>query len=285
MAGKLQIIPRNTIQGSGNTVTETHEHSDVQYSLNTVTEIDDSSWSTQSPCSTGMPTNFGSELQSETILDVMAYNPQFDFGLHHFQWMHEGTNLEIRNILPDDMVSQGLALDDQTENALAGSFSVFDLSEANSRLLAGGQTFLDPNTAPASTEAVIDPNLKDSGQVLQCENFCHIDAISESAYTKVQQFFTWHHTAGFPECPSIDMIHAFTELYFEYFDHHFPCIHKRQLQGGAASWILLMAVASVGSQYSAIENAVIHTKYLQLLLDKAIHQYVSTKYAYFLCGI
>lgn len=281
MTKNLQTTPENMIHGSANTITETHDHSDVQYGLNTITESDDSSWFTQSPCSNGMPTNLGSELQGEPILDFMAYNPRFNFGLDHLQWMHDGADLEIRDMLPDDLVSQGLALGDQTIISLAGSSTVFDPLEANSRLLADGQTFLDSDAMPAATQAATGPSLKAPEQVLQCENFCHFDSISESAYTKVQQFFALHQTAAFPECPSIDMMHAFAELYFEYFDHQFPCIHKQQLQGGAASWILLMAVASIGSQYSGIENALIHTTCLQLLLEKAIHQYVSAQYVYF----
>lgn len=274
---KLQTIPRNMIQSSVNMTTKTHEHPDVHFGLNTVIETDESSWSTQSLCSNGIPTNLGNETQGETFLDFMAYNSQFDLGIHHLQWMHEGADLEIRNMLPDDIVSQEIGLGDHTVDSLAGSLTLFNTSEAENRLPTRDQAFLGSEPVPGATQAITGPNPKASEEVLKCENFCHVGRISASAYAKFQQFFALHQTTDLPECPSIEMMHAFTELYFEFFDHNFPCIHKSQLQDEAASWILLVAIASIGSQYSAIENAVMHTNCLQVLLEKAIHQYVSIR--------
>ncbi|KAJ5057231.1 hypothetical protein J3E74DRAFT_293649 [Bipolaris maydis] len=273
MNDKLQSATSNTLHGFADATKVTQENLNIEYSLDNLVERDDSSWSTQSPCSNGMPTSLGSESQGVTIPDFMTYNPQFDFGLDHLQWIHEGADLEIRNILPDNIISQGFTLDNHAVNLLAGSLTAFGTSEANNALPTSGQALFGLDTVPGAIQTFTGLNIKDFEQVLQCENFCHIESISESTHSKVQQFFALHQTAGFPECPSIHMMHAFAELYFEFFDHNFPCIHKQQLHGGPTSWILLVAVASIGSQYSAIENASVHTKCLQHLLEKAIHDY------------
>ncbi|EMD89377.1 hypothetical protein COCC4DRAFT_60744 [Bipolaris maydis ATCC 48331] len=277
MNDKLQSATSNTLHGFADATKVTQENLNIEYSLDNLVERDDSSWSTQSPCSNGMPTSLGSESQGVTIPDFMTYNPQFDFGLDHLQWIHEGADLEIRNILPDNIISQGFTLDNHAVNLLAGSLTAFGTSEANNALPTSGQALFGLDTVPGAIQTFTGLNIKDFEQVLQCENFCHIESISESTHSKVQQFFALHQTAGFPECPSIHMMHAFAELYFEFFDHNFPCIHKQQLHGGPTSWILLVAVASIGSQYSAIENASVHTKCLQHLLEKAIHDYMPTR--------
>ncbi|KGO77993.1 hypothetical protein PITC_025210 [Penicillium italicum] len=53
------------------------------------------------------------------------------------------------------------------------------------------------------------------------------------------------------------VIQDFVHLFFEHFDHEYPVIHPYALEFGhdKTSWMVLLAVVTVGSQYSAFGNA------------------------------
>ncbi|KAI2698905.1 transcriptional regulator family: C2H2 zinc finger and Fungal Specific TF [Penicillium roqueforti] len=53
------------------------------------------------------------------------------------------------------------------------------------------------------------------------------------------------------------VIQDFVHLYFEHFDHEYPVVHPYALEFGhdKTSWMVLLAVVTVGSQYSAFGNA------------------------------
>lgn len=74
------------------------------------------------------------------------------------------------------------------------------------------------------------------------------------------------------------VIQDFVHLYFEHFDHEYPVIHPYALEFGhdKTSWMVLLAVVTVGSQYSAFGNASQFSASFGEILSQAIEQNVSS---------
>ncbi|OQD65728.1 hypothetical protein PENPOL_c005G03587 [Penicillium polonicum] len=70
------------------------------------------------------------------------------------------------------------------------------------------------------------------------------------------------------------VIQDFVHLYFEHFDHEYPVIHPYALEFGhdKTSWMVLLAVVTVGSQYSAFGNASQFSASFGEILSQAIEQ-------------
>ncbi|CAK7220660.1 hypothetical protein SBRCBS47491_004263 [Sporothrix bragantina] len=56
--------------------------------------------------------------------------------------------------------------------------------------------------------------------------------------------------AEFDSFPSRQVLDAFIQLYFEYFQHLFPLVHQPTFHSARTHWILVLAVASIGCRYS-----------------------------------
>ncbi|KAF7527183.1 hypothetical protein PCG10_003010, partial [Penicillium crustosum] len=70
------------------------------------------------------------------------------------------------------------------------------------------------------------------------------------------------------------VIQDFVHLYLEHFDHEYPVIHPYALEFGhdKTSWMVLLAVVTVGSQYSALGNASQFSASFGEILSQAIEQ-------------
>ncbi|KAF4763470.1 hypothetical protein HAV15_000339 [Penicillium sp. str.  len=70
------------------------------------------------------------------------------------------------------------------------------------------------------------------------------------------------------------VIQDFVHLYFEHFDHEYPMVHPYALEFGhdKSSWMVLLAVVTVGSQYSAFGNASQFSASFGEILSQAIEQ-------------
>ncbi|KAF5707238.1 hypothetical protein FMUND_11211 [Fusarium mundagurra] len=71
------------------------------------------------------------------------------------------------------------------------------------------------------------------------------------------------------------ILHAFVELYFEYFDSQFSFLHPSCFEDPDLPWILLLAVVAVGSHYSEIQGAGKYNLALCGLLARAVESAVS----------
>ncbi|XP_014553252.1 hypothetical protein COCVIDRAFT_108226 [Bipolaris victoriae FI3] len=71
------------------------------------------------------------------------------------------------------------------------------------------------------------------------------------------------------------IFHAFIDLYFEHFDPQFPFLHPHRLNVDEVPWILLLAVAAVGSHYSEMTDAQRYNLTLVDLLCRAVESKVS----------
>jgi hypothetical protein len=113
-------------------------------------------------------------------------------------------------------------------------------------------------------------------ELLARNNFCELRNVSVRGYTDCQQFFNKGQNTVKSIFPSIEVFRSFAELYFEFFDPYFPCVHPQQIEEESErlSWILLLAVVSVGAQYSSVSSAEIYVKCFQSLLTSAIENNV-----------
>jgi hypothetical protein len=110
---------------------------------------------------------------------------------------------------------------------------------------------------------------------LLAEDFCHVEEIDYAAYEHIHHFHQEHERDGCQPFPSFKMIYTFVQLYFEYFDRCYPFVHPHMMNNDHTSWILLLAIATIGCKYSAIESAEKYAADLQNLLSQAISQNVS----------
>lgn len=119
----------------------------------------------------------------------------------------------------------------------------------------------------------------DNIQTAEAEMYGNISRIPGTAVRDLHQFYLTQQTNGAPSQIPFTLLHAFTELYFEHFDREFPCVHRSRLQSSNLSWVLLLATAAVGSQYSKVSDANRYQTVLADLLGRAIESKVrSSKY-------
>ena len=94
--------------------------------------------------------------------------------------------------------------------------------------------------------------------ILISEDYGHLPKPSISTYERIRTHYT-EMSRSSPEAPlsslySLDVLHVCTELYFEHFHQQFPILHKSTFEARSSSWLLYIAVAAVGSQYSRLPS-------------------------------
>jgi hypothetical protein len=112
-------------------------------------------------------------------------------------------------------------------------------------------------------------------QIVGAEIFGHVSAIPTKAYTDARSFYISERGHDDMLFPHSRMLHAFVELYFEYFDPYLPFLHPVRVERGDICGVLLIAVAAIGSQYSEVKDAPTYTTVLHYLLRKAVKVHVS----------
>ncbi|KAJ5638156.1 hypothetical protein N7490_008035 [Penicillium lividum] len=98
------------------------------------------------------------------------------------------------------------------------------------------------------------------------ENFCHVNVPLNTVYESVFAFYEQQHDARFREAPfpNLSVFNSFIQLYYEHFDDQFPFVHPSLLEQADTPWILTLAVASVGCQYT---NVAKRDAYVSMLTD------------------
>ncbi|KAH7232980.1 hypothetical protein BKA59DRAFT_517415 [Fusarium tricinctum] len=120
------------------------------------------------------------------------------------------------------------------------------------------------------------PELQDASTLMAgAEIFGHIHDIPQKAIQGLNDFYKTQLKDPTPSSIPGSILHAFVELYFEYFDPQFPFLHPSRLQDPDLPWILLLAVAAVGSHYSEIQDADEYTLALTDLLSRVLESLVS----------
>ncbi|KAH7169377.1 hypothetical protein DER46DRAFT_573290 [Fusarium sp. MPI-SDFR-AT-0072] len=141
-------------------------------------------------------------------------------------------------------------------------------------------------TDPASTKTYLSPEHICSSYTLPCrsfpepqamslqmagaEVFGHLHELPRQAVEGLNNFYKTQRRDSTVLVIPEDILHAFVELYFEYFDFQFPFLHPSRLEDPDLPWVLLLAVAAVGSHYSEIQGADEYTSALSDLLARAV---------------
>ncbi|CVL13468.1 uncharacterized protein FPRN_08594 [Fusarium proliferatum] len=107
-------------------------------------------------------------------------------------------------------------------------------------------------------------------QMAGAEVFGHIHNLPGQAVEGLNDFYKTQRRDTTAAVIPQDILHAFVELYFEYFDSQFPFLHPSRMEESSLPWILLLAVAAVGSHYSEIQGAKEYNTTLCDLLARAV---------------
>ncbi|KAJ5360288.1 transcriptional regulator family: C2H2 zinc finger and Fungal Specific TF [Penicillium concentricum] len=100
--------------------------------------------------------------------------------------------------------------------------------------------------------------------------------VNGTIYTSLKTFLVSVGETEDATFPWWRVIQDFVHLYFEHFDHEYPVVHPYALEFGldktSTSWMVLLAVVTVGSQYSAFSNASLFSAAFGEILSHAITQ-------------
>ncbi|KAF5627663.1 hypothetical protein F25303_10730 [Fusarium sp. NRRL 25303] len=107
-------------------------------------------------------------------------------------------------------------------------------------------------------------------QMAGAEVFGHIHYLPGQAVEGLNNFYKKQRRDTTAAAIPQDILHAFVELYFEYFGSQFPFLHPSRMEESNVPWILLLAVAAVGSHYSEIQGAEEYNTTLCDLLARAV---------------
>lgn len=120
-----------------------------------------------------------------------------------------------------------------------------------------------------SNDSILPALSSEDQELIKVDLFGHFKRMNSEAFSKVVDWYSRRTT-----CPNTFIpehaFHTFIELYFEHFAEQFDFIHPSMLEDDDASWILLLAVAAIGSQFSVLTQAPRFATALQELLYKAV---------------
>ena len=93
--------------------------------------------------------------------------------------------------------------------------------------------------------------------VLKAENFPHVQPLGRNNYEKIlsiiaqaskeRKIFRPFQKSALP---STEAFNCFVQLYFEHFQPIFPLLHQPSFNPSKSSWVLVLAVATIGCRYS-----------------------------------
>ncbi|KAJ6016351.1 hypothetical protein N7540_010942 [Penicillium herquei] len=110
----------------------------------------------------------------------------------------------------------------------------------------------------SGSKASVDSLTQDDRDILISEDYGHVPKPSLSTYEQICAHYAELSRstpeAVLPAPNSLDILHVCTQLYFEHFHPQFPVLHQPSFQPRSSSWLLYIAVAAVGSQYSQLSG-------------------------------
>ncbi|OGM50093.1 hypothetical protein ABOM_001253 [Aspergillus bombycis] len=126
-------------------------------------------------------------------------------------------------------------------------------------------------TASSCASPQGDPDSHSDDDILIAENFFHVKAVRNEMYEKIQSFYLAQTDMCFKKVafPDINRLNCLVQLYFEYFHSQMPFIHSVMFESDS-SWILVLAVAVIGSQYTKMAKGKQYIIVLSELLRRAI---------------
>ncbi|EUC27774.1 hypothetical protein COCCADRAFT_68817, partial [Bipolaris zeicola 26-R-13] len=112
-------------------------------------------------------------------------------------------------------------------------------------------------------------------EVAATELYGHIPYLPNSGIRGLHDFYESQRRSSRAPFVHDRIFHAFIDLYFEHFDPQFPFLHPNRLNVDEVPWILLLAVAAVGSHYSEMTDAQRYNLTLVDLLCRAVESKVN----------
>ncbi|KAH8660049.1 hypothetical protein BX600DRAFT_53336 [Xylariales sp. PMI_506] len=211
-------------------------------------------WNTDPMVLTNIPIQWGAEdlsIFSLADLDLVASELGPADNSTHF------THSEIRQPPPDASVSfdQGSNAG-STATGLDPPLPDDHLPPSQPRVREKGLVFPEPQ--PGDVD------------IFWAEDFSYSSRVSMKDYEAVRKFFEEQRKSESNNFPSRKALHAFVQLYYEHFDSDFPMVHPSTLGEGDDSWVLLLAMASIGCQYSQIVYREQYMTCLRELLLRAV---------------
>jgi len=196
-----------------------------------------------------------------------SWNPLMsDFA---FPWFMDG--LDMAFDIPD--------FQHDTLPLLAPSVSVPKTMQTQESSEVSSQSYLRPEIicSPHTKACKPFPEPQESSlQMAGAEMYGHIHHIPQQASEALDVFYRSQCHGNQPGIPP-RILHAFVELYLEYFDPQFPFLHPSSVEDPDLRWILLLATAAVGSHYSEIKEADAYNAILCDLLARAVEVTVSQR--------
>lgn len=98
------------------------------------------------------------------------------------------------------------------------------------------------------------------------ENFCHVMTRLDDAYQAILTFHAQQSDIRFTSLsfPHFSVFNSFIQLYYEHFDNQLSFIHPSLLEKKDTPWMLALAVASIGCQYTELAK---REKYVSMLTE------------------
>ncbi|OJZ85544.1 hypothetical protein ASPFODRAFT_46576 [Aspergillus luchuensis CBS 106.47] len=206
----------------------------------------------------------------EDMIDVLAVGnrtPRISDTDFSFPWMLDYTNF-FQDDPPGDQFDPAtqfpfspLASNSTPANDQRYNRDILNFSDPQEHQPSRVQNPSRPSTADATDEDTII-----------AENFCHVRVPMDKPYRAILEFSNRQLDVGFKEVPfpSQSAFESFIQLYYEYFDCKLSFIHRSILEHRDTPWLLVLAVASVGSQYTQLSKreqySVMLTELLRLSL-------------------
>lgn len=187
------------------------------------------------------------ESEATSIFDSFLYWPLDDSSEHD--------NMASA-IPPDNQAHSGLA------SALEPSACAFraETSSSLTPLLQGSpvqatvsQTSRPFSDAPPQVHVSEYALTEEDYDILASEDYGNIPKPSISTYNSIcARHAELFQSLSEASLPTLGILHVCTELYFEHFHRRFPILHQGTFTARSESWLLYLAVAAVGSQYSRL---------------------------------
>ncbi|KIL88334.1 hypothetical protein FAVG1_08413 [Fusarium avenaceum] len=294
----LQVPSPLTIQGTETTgedvmTGEFHDaseewtdHPSIPSEMSSIPTIASSNLYSSAPAPTNTWYQYQTSAESMYAGDASAFSNLSDsswmlldplMGHFSFPWFMEG--LEVPFNLPEFPESH---LEAQPETQAHSTISTTSDFQTSAPALAPPQAYLNPSKICSSHTRPCRPFPKSqatSTLMAGAEIFGHIHDIPQKAILGLNDFYKTQRQDETPSTIPESILHAFVELYYEFFDPQFPFLHLSCMQDLNLPWILLLAVAAVGSHYSEIQDADEYTLALTDLLSRAVESLVSDKIA------
>ncbi|KAJ5758394.1 hypothetical protein N7520_005550 [Penicillium odoratum] len=237
------------------------------------------------PTSCHLSTNVTNSSESDPPAFLAVENmPRTALGMDvDFPWTLEYTDLfsEGHLTVQDLQLEPGMPLEHQAFSPNAETIQDCSIYTLNSQAPAPAREFgnqveissptcqqQEPRQSRSSTPVHLFTMQVTDDDITMAENFCHVRTRLDCAYEAIlafhdQQSDILHKNLPFPQFSTFN---SFIQLYYEHFDDQLPFIHPSLLEQEDTPWILALAVASVGCQYTRVTNRARYASMLTELL-------------------